>query len=80
MGAGGWGLRPGAPQDLWITTWNWQAGRTAMEVVTRLLMPSVLRVPCRRPHVKARNLGVSSMYCRPEAIQVSRGKLLSYRM
>lgn len=34
-----------------------QAGRAAAEVVTRLLMPRVLRVPRRRPQVKARNWG-----------------------
>lgn len=34
-----------------------QAGRAATEVVTRLLMPRVLRVPRRRPQVKARNWG-----------------------
>lgn len=34
---------------------NSQGGRAATEVVTRLLMPRVLRVPCRRPQVKARN-------------------------
>lgn len=34
-----------------------QAGRDVTEAVTRLLMPSVLRVPRRRPQVKARNWG-----------------------
>lgn len=34
-----------------------QAGRAATEAVTRLLMPRVLRVPRRRPQVKARNWG-----------------------
>lgn len=34
---------------------NSQAGRAATEAVTRLLTPRVLRVPRRRPQVKARN-------------------------
>lgn len=32
-----------------------QVGRDATEAVTRLLMPRVLRVPLRRPQVKAKN-------------------------
>ena len=36
---------------------NSQAGRAATEAVTRLLTPRVLRVPRRRPQVKARNWG-----------------------
>lgn len=45
-----------------------QAGRAATEAVTRLLMPRVLRVPRRRPQVKARNWG------RGAQVTVGKGK------